>query len=177
MTQPSSPPLLTSGEVPLSGGLLWVAALVLAAANFIAVLNLTLANVSVPSIAGSLGATTSQGIWVITSFAVGEAITVPLTGWLAARFGSVRVFVSSLLLFTLFSALSGMSMSLGTLVVARIFQGFAAGPLMPLSQTLLLRIFPREKAPVAIAIWSMTTTIAPVLGPILGGYLCDEYSW
>ena len=177
MTQASQPQLLSSGEVPLSGGMLWVAAMVLAAANFIAVLNLTLANVSVPSIAGSLGATTSQGIWVITSFAVGEAITVPLTGWLAGRFGSVRVFVSSLLLFTLFSALSGVSTTLGLLVVARIFQGFAAGPLMPLSQTLLLRIFPREKAAVAIAIWSMTTTIAPVLGPILGGYLCDEYSW
>ena len=85
MTQASQPQLLSSGEVPLSGGMLWVAAMVLAAANFIAVLNLTLANVSVPSIAGSLGATTSQGIWVITSFAVGEAITVPLTGWLAGR--------------------------------------------------------------------------------------------
>jgi Arabinose efflux permease len=123
MTQASQPQLLSSGEVPLSGGMLWVAAMVLAAANFIAVLNLTLANVSVPSIAGSLGATTSQGIWVITSFAVGEAITVPLTGWLAGRFGSVRVFVSSLLLFTLFSALSGVSTTLGLLVVARIFSG------------------------------------------------------
>lgn len=163
--------------MPLSGGMLWVAAMVLAAANFIAVLNLTLANVSVPSIAGSLGATTSQGIWVITSFAVGEAITVPLTGWLARRLGACfRQLIAAV--FTLFSALSGVSTTLGLLVVARIFQGFAAGPLMPLSQTLLLAsIFPREKAAVAIAIWSMTTTIAPVLGPILGGYLCDEYSW
>ena len=91
MTQASQPQLLSSGEVPLSGGMLWVAAMVLAAANFIAVLNLTLANVSVPSIAGALGATTSQGTWVITSYSVAEAITVPLTGWLLTDYGGRSV--------------------------------------------------------------------------------------
>lgn len=164
-------------EAPLSGGMLWLAAIVLASANFIAVLNMTIANVSVPNIAGSLGATTSQGTWVITSYAVGEAITVPLTGWLAARFGAVRVFVAAMALFGAFSAVCGLANSLGLLVVARIFQGFSGGPLMPLSQTLLMRIFPKEKAAAAIGLWSMTTLIAPVVGPILGGYLCDEYSW
>ncbi|GFO59189.1 MFS transporter [Geomonas silvestris] len=164
-------------SAPLSGGLLWLAALMLASANFIAVLNMTIANVSVPNIAGNLGATTSQGTWVITSYAVGEAITVPLTGWLAARFGSVRVFVGSMALFGIFSALCGLSNSLGLLVVARIFQGFSGGPLMPLSQTLLLRIFPKEKTAAAIGLWSMTTLVAPVVGPIMGGYLCDEFSW
>jgi DHA2 family multidrug resistance protein len=162
---------------PLSGGMLWLAAIVLASANFIAVLNMTIANVSVPNIAGSLGATTSQGTWVITSYAVGEAITVPLTGWLAARFGAVRVFVGAMALFGAFSAVCGLSNSLGLLVVARIFQGFSGGPLMPLSQTLLMRIFPKEKAGAAIGLWSMTTLIAPVIGPILGGYLCDDFSW
>lgn len=164
-------------DAPLSGGMLWAAAIILAAANFIAVLDMTIANVSVPNIAGALGATTSQGTWVITSYAVAEAITVPLTGWLAARFGAVRVFVVAMALFGAFSALCGTSNSLGVLVAARICQGFAGGPLMPLSQTLLLRIFPKEKAAAAIGLWSMTTLVAPVLGPILGGYLCDEHSW
>lgn len=173
----SSASLVNDRDAPLSGGMLWFAALILASANFIAVLDMTIANVSVPNIAGSLGASTSQGTWVITSYAVAEAITVPLTGWLAARFGAVRVFVTAMGLFGLFSALCGLSTSLGMLVFARICQGLAGGPLMPLSQTLLLRIFPAEKAPAAIGLWSMTTLVAPVLGPILGGYLCDEYSW
>ncbi len=164
-------------EAPLQGGMLWLAAVVLAAANFVAVLNMTIANVSVPNIAGALGATTSQGTWVITSYAVGEAITVPLTGWLAARFGAVRVFAVAMALFGAFSALCGLSNSLGLLVLARIFQGFSGGPLMPLSQTLLMRIFPKEKTAAAIGLWSMTTLVAPVVGPILGGYLCDDYSW
>ena len=164
-------------DAPLTGGMLWAAAIILAAANFIAVLDMTIANVSVPNIAGALGATTSQGTWVITSYAVAEAITVPLTGWLAARFGAVRVFVIAMALFGAFSALCGTSTSLGMLVFARICQGFAGGPLMPLSHTLLLRIFPKEKAAAAIGLWSMTTLVAPVLGPILGGYLCDQHSW
>lgn len=177
MNQLSSPQNLTNGNAPLSGGMLWIAAIVLSMANFIAVLNLTIANVSVPSIAGSLGATTSQGTWVITSYAIGEAITVPLTGWLAARYGSVLVFVVALTMFGVFSIIGGLANSLNLLVIARIFQGFSGGPLMPLSQTLLLRIFPKEKGAAAIGIWSMTTTIAPVIGPILGGYFCDNYSW
>ena len=168
---------LHSGDAPLTGGMLWAAAIILAIANFIAVLDMTIANVSVPSISGALGATTSQGTWVITSYSVAEAITVPLTGWLAARFGAVRVFVIAMLMFGVCSALCGMSTSLGMLVFFRICQGFAGGPLMPLSQTLLLRIFPKEKATAALTIWSMTTLVAPVVGPILGGYLCDNYSW
>lgn len=177
MSQSPSANTLANEDAPLSGGMLWLAAIFLASANFIAVLNLTIANVAVPNIAGSLGATTSQGTWVITSYAVGEAITVPLTGWLAARYGAVRVFVTALAMFGLFSVVGGLSNSLGLLVVARIFQGFSGGPLMPLSQTLLMRIFPKEKAAAAIGLWSMTTIVAPIVGPILGGYLCDEYSW
>jgi DHA2 family multidrug resistance protein len=164
-------------DAPLTGGMLWMAAIILAAANFIAVLDMTIANVSVPTISGALGATLSQGTWVITSYAVAEAITVPLTGWLAARFGAVRIFVIAMAAFGAFSALCGMSTSLGMLVFARICQGFAGGPLMPLSQTLLLRIFPKEKAAAAMGLWAMTTLLAPVIGPILGGYLCDETSW
>ncbi|WP_077003046.1 DHA2 family efflux MFS transporter permease subunit [Variovorax sp. KK3] len=162
---------------PLRGGMLWLAAIVLAAANFIAVLDMTIANVSVPSIAGSLGISSSQGTWVITSYAVAEAIIVPLTGWLAGRFGAVRVFASAMALFGLFSAVCGLSNSLGMLVTGRILQGLSGGSLMPLSQTLLLRIFPKEKAAAATALWAMTTLVAPILGPILGGWLCDRYAW
>jgi len=173
----TSPPLLSSGEAPLHGGMLIVAALTLALANFIAVLDMTIANVSVATIAGSLGVTSSQGTWVITSYAVAEAITVPLTGWLAGRFGAVRVFVSSMALFGIASMLCGFSNSLGMLVAGRILQGLAGGPLMPLSQTLLLRIFPKEKAAAATGLWAMTTLVAPILGPIVGGMICDQAHW
>ena len=162
---------------PLQGGQLLAAGFLLASANFIAVLDTTIANVSVPTIAGNLGATSSQGTYVITSYAVAEAITVPLTGWLAKRFGTVRTFITAMLMFGLCSALCGLAPSLGMLVFFRILQGLAGGPLMPLSQTLLLRIFPADKAPAAIALWSMTTLVAPILGPILGGVICDSASW
>jgi MFS transporter, DHA2 family, multidrug resistance protein len=165
------------GEAHLQGGMLWLAALLLAAGNFIAVLNMTITNVAVPTIAGSLGITSSQGTWVITSYSVAEAISVPLTGWLANRFGSVRVFVCSMVMFGVFSTLCGLSGSLTVLLAARVLQGLVGGPLMPLSQTLLLRIFPKEKSAAAIALWSVTTLVAPVLGPIVGGYMCDQASW
>ena len=166
-----------NGDAPLKGALLWLVAIVLAGANFIAVLDMTIANVSVPSIAGSLGISSSQGTWVITCYAVAEAITVPLTGWLAGRFGAVRVFTTAIGCFGLFSAVCGFANSFEMLVVGRILQGVAGGPLIPLSQTLLLRIFPKEKAAAATALWAMTTLVAPILGPILGGWLCDNYSW
>ena len=154
-----------------------LAGVVLALSNFMVVLDLTIANVSIPHIAGNLGISLDQGAWIITSYAVAEAITVPLTGWLASRFGAVRVFISAMVLFGLFSILCGLAPSLSMLVGFRVFQGLAGGPLMPLSQTLLLRIFPKEKAPAAIGLWGMTTLVAPILGPILGGKLCDEFSW
>jgi DHA2 family multidrug resistance protein len=162
---------------PLQGAVLWLTAIILATSNFIAVLDMTIANVSVPSIAGSLGISSSQGTWVITSYSVAEAIIVPLTGWLAGRFGAVRVFTTAMGLFGIFSAFCGISGSLGMLVLGRIMQGLSGGVLMPLSQMLLMRIFPKDKAPQAMALWAMTTLVAPVLGPILGGWLCDSYSW
>ena len=164
-------------EAPLKGGALLLAAIVLATANFMAVLDMTIANVSIPNITGSLGISSSQGTWVITSYSVAQAIIVPLTGWLAARFGAVRVFTTAMGLFGIFSAVCGLSGSLAMLVFGRIMQGLSGGVLMPLSQMLLMRIFPKEKAPQAMALWAMTTLVAPILGPILGGYLCDNYSW
>jgi DHA2 family multidrug resistance protein len=133
--------------------------------------------VSVAHIAGALGISSSQGTWIITSYAVAEAICVPLTGWLAGRFGTVRTFTIGMIGFGLFSVLCGLSSSLGMLVAFRIGQGLCGGPLMPLSQTLLMRIFPREKQGQAMGLWAMTTVIAPILGPILGGTISDSWSW
>src|ERR1051325_7030234 len=164
-------------DAALTGGMLWLTAVMLAMANFIAVLDMTIANVSMANIAGSLGISSSQGTWVITSYSVAEAIIVPLTGWLAGRFGTVRVFTLAMTLFGVFSALCGFAGSLEMLVFGRIMQGLSGGCLMPLSQTLLMQIFPKERAPAAMALWAMTTLVAPVLGPILGGSICDNLTW
>jgi DHA2 family multidrug resistance protein len=141
------------------------------------VLDTTIANVSVPTIAGNLGVSSSQGTWVITSYAVAEAITVPLTGWLAKKFGAQRTFITCYLAFAAISLLCGMSSSLGMLLGTRVLLGLFGGPIMPLSQMLLLRIFPKEKATLATVIWAMTTLVGPVAGPILGGIICDNYGW
>lgn len=161
----------------LHGAMLWVGAIVLALANFLAVLNMTIANVTVPNMAGALGAGTSQGTWIITSYAVAEAITVLLSGWLAARFGAARVFSLSVVLFGVASLLCGLATSLPMLLAFRVLQGMAGGPLLALSQTLLLRIFPKEQAMQAMGLWAMTTLLAPVAGPVLGGWICDNWSW
>lgn len=165
-------------DVPtLTGFRLVIAGLVLALANFIVVLDTTIANVSIPHISGGLAVSVSSGTWVITSYAVAEAICVPLTGWLANRFGTLRVFLFSLVGFGVFSFLCGVSGTLGALVAFRIGQGFFGGPLMPLTQTLLLRIFPRHMHAKAMALWAMTVVTAPIAGPILGGYISDNWSW
>lgn len=161
----------------LSGNKLVAAGLLLAASNFIVVLDMTIANVSLPNIAGGLGVSSNEGTYVITSYAVAEAISVPLTGWLASRFGTLRTFAFGIFLFGLFSAMCGLANSLGFLVAGRILQGLAGGPIMPLSQTLLMLVFPKEKQVTAMSIWAMTTLISPILGPILGGYICDHWGW
>src|SRR3546814_9582933 len=132
------------------------AAFALALANFVVVLDTTIATVSVPECAGGLAVAPTQGTWVITRYAVADAISVPLTGWLAARFGTVRWFLISIAGFVLFSFLCGFSRTLDALILFRVLQGLAGGPLMPLSQILLLRIFPKEKAGIGLAIWAMT---------------------
>lgn len=162
---------------PLSGAKLLIGAFVLALSNFVVVLDTTIANVSVPHIAGGLAVSPTQATWVITSYAVADAITVPLTGWLAARFGTVRWFIISLIGFGIFSFMCGVSSSLGMLVFFRIMQGLCGGPLMPLTQVLLLRIFPKNRSAAGLGIWAMTTTAAPILGPILGGTISDNWTW
>jgi DHA2 family multidrug resistance protein len=165
-------------DVPrLTGAQLIVAALAIGTGNFLVVLDSTIANVSVPTIAGAVGVSSTQGSWVITSYAVAEAITVPLTGWLTRRFGALRVFVVCYFAFAAISLLCGLSQTLGQLVLGRVALGFAGGPIMPLSQMLLLRIFPKEKATGAAVLWAMTTLIGPIAGPILGGIICDGIGW
>jgi DHA2 family multidrug resistance protein len=131
----------------------------------------------VPNIAGGLAVSPSEGAWVITSYAVAEAITVPLTGWLSQRFGTVKVFVVAMCGFCLFSALCGLAPSLGVLVFFRIMQGLSGGPMMPLTQTLLRRIFPEKLQATAMGLWGMTTVVGPIIGPLLGGYLVDNVGW
>ncbi|MCH7345351.1 DHA2 family efflux MFS transporter permease subunit [Pelomonas sp. CA6] len=162
---------------PLKGGALVLGTLSLSLATFMNVLDSSIANVSLPAIAGDLGVSPVQGTWVITSFGVANAISVPLTGWLTQRFGAVRLFTMSVLLFVLASWLCGFAHSLEMLVAARVFQGLVAGPMIPLSQTLLLSSYPRHKAGTALALWGMTTLVAPVVGPLLGGWITDNVSW
>jgi DHA2 family multidrug resistance protein len=162
---------------PLTGGALVLGTLAVSLAVFMNVLDTSIANVSIPAISGDLGVASDQGTWVITSFAVANAISVPLTGWLTQRFGQVKLFFTSIVLFVLASWMCGLAPTLPFLLFARVVQGAVAGPMIPLSQSLLLGSYPRAKAPMALALWSMTTLVAPVAGPILGGYISDNYSW
>lgn len=162
---------------PLQGTALLLGTLSLSLATFMNVLDSSIANVSIPAISGDLGVSPNQGTWVITSFGIANAIAVPLTGWLTQRFGAVRLFSMSVLLFVLASWLCGLAHSLEMLVFFRVLQGLVAGPMIPLSQTLLLSSYPRAKAGTALALWGMTTLVAPVAGPLLGGWITDTMSW
>jgi DHA2 family multidrug resistance protein len=162
---------------PMRGLSLAVVSIALALGTFMQVLDGTIANVSIPTIAGDLGVSSSQGTWVITAFAVANGISVPLTGWLMGRYGVVRTFIGSVALFTIASLLCGLSWNLDSLIFFRVLQGAVSGPMIPGSQALLLMIFPHSKRGTALAIWSMTTLVAPICGPILGGYISDNWSW
>jgi DHA2 family multidrug resistance protein len=162
---------------PLEGSARIWGTVALSAATFMNVLDSSIANVSLPAIAGDLGVSATQGTWVITSFAVANAIAVPLTGFLTQRFGQVRLFLASIVLFVITSWLCGLAPNMNTLIAFRALQGFVAGPMIPLSQTLLLSSYPRAKAGLAMALWSMTTLVAPVMGPLLGGWITDNISW
>ncbi|MFT3720353.1 DHA2 family efflux MFS transporter permease subunit [Pseudorhodoferax sp.] len=164
-------------HAPLQGSARMWGTLALSAATFMNVLDTSIANVSLPAIAGDLGVSPNQGTWVITSFAVANAISVPLTGWLSQRFGQVRLFVASVLLFVLASWMCGLAPSMPALIAMRAVQGFVAGPMIPLSQSMLLGSYPRAMAGSAMAMWSMTVLVAPVVGPLLGGWITDNISW
>ncbi|WP_133645957.1 DHA2 family efflux MFS transporter permease subunit [Paraburkholderia flava] len=167
---PQSAPLLHGAKLALL-------TFALSLATFIEVLDSTVTNVAVPSIAGSLGVSNSQASWVISSYSVSAAIAVPLTGWLSNRVGEARLFVIAVLLFTLTSLMCATAPNLEMLVVFRSLQGLSSGPMVPLSQTILLRAFPPQQRVLALALWAMTVLLAPIFGPVFGGWIIDRFSW
>ncbi len=168
---------MPAAQPPLHGGALLLLTIAAALSTFMEILDITIANVSIPTISGALGVSTSQGTWIISAYSVAAAIAVPLTGWLARRVGEVRLFVASVLAFTLMSALAAFSPNLTVLVTFRLLQGLVSGPMVPLSQTLMVRNFPPEKRGAAMGLWAMTVIVAPICGPLLGGYISDHYHW
>jgi DHA2 family multidrug resistance protein len=163
--------------LPLTGSQLVIGTIALSLATFMNVLDTSIANVSIPAIAGDLGVSPDQGTWVITSFGVANAISLPLTGWLTRRFGQVKLFTTSVILFVIASILCALAPSLSALILFRVLQGAVAGPMIPLSQALLLTSYPKNRAGTALAMWAMTTLVAPVAGPLLGGWITDNISW
>jgi DHA2 family multidrug resistance protein len=149
----------------------------LSLAIFMQSLDSTIANVSLPTIAGNLGVSSDQSTWVITSFAVSQAISLPLTGFLSRRFGEVPLFIWCTLLFVLTSFLCGISQSMGMLIVFRALQGGVAGPMYPITQSLLIGVYPSDKRSMALSLMAMVAVVAPIAGPILGGWITDSYSW
>jgi len=165
---------MTAGFRPAS---LALATVGLSLGTFMQVLDISIANVSLPAIAGNLAASRDQSTWVITSFTVCQAITLPMTGFLSRWFGEVRTFVWAVLLFSLFSLACGLSTSLPMLVTFRALQGAVCGPMYPITQSLMVSIYPREKRAMALAIIAMITVVAPIVGPVAGGWITDSYSW
>src|SRR6266481_7175375 len=174
----NTPPVARPAELPpLRGTTLAIGSVALSLATFMNVLDTSIANVSIPAIAGDLGVSPDQGTWVITSFGVANAISLPLTGWLTRRFGQVKLFTASVVLFVIASFLCALAPSLSLLILFRVLQGLVAGPMIPLSQALLLASYPKSRAGTALAMWSITTLVAPVVGPVLGGWITDNISW
>src|SRR5437588_5189729 len=155
----------------------WIIAIAVMLGTFMEVLDTTVVNVSLPHIAGNLSASTDEATWVLTSYLVANAIVLPLTGWLANHFGRRRILLISVTGFTFFSFLCGIAPNLPLLIVFRIFQGATGGGLQPLSQAILLEAFPPEKRAKAMAFWALGIVVAPMLGPVLGGWITDSYSW
>jgi DHA2 family multidrug resistance protein len=176
MAEPTRP-AAASEYPPLRGGKLLFLTAAIATAGFMEILDMTIVNVSIPAISGSLGVSTSEGTWTISSYMLAAAIMQPLSGWIARRFGEVRTFVTSVLLFMCFSAVCGMATSLPMLVGARLIQGLVSGPMMSVAQATLLRNYPIERRGMAIALWAMVIITAPICGPIIGGWITDNLSW
>src|SRR5436305_635870 len=155
----------------------WLVSIAVMSSTFMEVLDTTVVNVSLPHIAGSLSASTDEATWTLTSYLVANAIILPMTGWLAGRFGRKRLLLMAVTGFTASSFLCGLAPSLSFLIIFRIIQGACGGGLQPLSQAILLESFPPEKRGQAMAFWALGIVVAPMLGPVAGGWLTDNYSW
>ncbi len=167
----------TASPPRLAGLHLLIASVGIATASFMNVLDTTIVVVALPTVAGDLAATPSQASWIMTIYGVCLAVMLPLSGWITGQFGQVRTFVTSVLLFTIASWLCAAATSFDQLLLFRAFQGLAGGLLLPLSQSLLLKIYPPEKHGLALGIWSLTSGVAPIAGPVLGGLITDTLGW
>src|SRR5579872_3122229 len=155
----------------------WLVAMSVMLATFMEVLDTSVANVALPHIAGSLSASVDESTWVLTSYLVANAIVLPLSGWFSSLFGRKRFYLTCVAVFTLSSAMCGLAPSLTTLIVFRVLQGLGGGALQPVSQAILRETFPREKQGMAMAVYGMGVVFAPVVGPTLGGWITDNFTW
>src|SRR5712691_6720637 len=155
----------------------WLIAVSVMFATFMEVLDTTVVNVSLPHIAGNLSASIEEATWALTSYLVANAIILPMTGWLASMFGRKRLLMLSVVGFTAASFLCGLAPTLGMLILFRILQGATGGALQPLSQAVLLEAFAPQDRGKAMGFWGLGIVVAPILGPVLGGWLTDNYSW
>jgi len=171
MPEPAQPQLWRPRHNP------WLITLTVMMAVFMEVLDTSIANIALPHIAGGLSATPEEATWVLTSYLVSNAIILPMTGWLGNYFGRKRVLISCIVMFTLASALCGLAWDLPTLVIARILQGLGGGAMVPIAQAIMLESFPPQKRGAAMAVFAQGVVVAPILGPTLGGWITDSYSW
>jgi DHA2 family multidrug resistance protein len=155
----------------------WVIGVVVAMAAFMEVLDTSIANVALPYMAGNLGASNDESTWVLTSYLVSNAIVLPISGWFAGVLGRKRFFMMCLVIFTLSSLLCGIAPSLATIILFRVLQGAGGGGLQPMAQAILADTFPPQKRGLAFALYGITTIIAPTIGPTLGGWITDNYTW
>src|SRR5579872_4114171 len=155
----------------------WLIAITVMLATFMEVLDTSVANVSLPHIAGSLSAGVDESTWVLTSYLVSNAIVLPLTGWLSNVFGRKQFYMTCVAVFTISSFLCGLAPSLPMLVFFRVIQGAGGGGLQPISQAILVDSFPREKQGMAMAVYGMGVVVAPTIGPTLGGWITDSFTW
>src|SRR5579864_3595200 len=155
----------------------WLIAVSVMLATFMEVLDTSIAAVALPYIAGSLSATNDEATWVLTSYLVANAIVLPASTWFSLRFGRKRFLIACIIIFTVSSFACGAATSLAVILIARVLQGAGGGALQPLSQSILLESFPPEKRGIAMALFGFGVVCAPILGPTLGGWLTDAYSW
>src|SRR5215813_7846698 len=155
----------------------WVIAATAMLATFMEVLDTSVANVALPHIAGNMSASVDEATWVLTAYLVANAIVLPLSGWFSTLFGRKRFYMACVAIFTVSSLLCGIAPSLGFLILFRVLQGLGGGALQPISQAILVESFPREKQGVAMAFYGMGVVVAPVIGPTLGGWITDNYTW
>ncbi|MGH9588710.1 MAG: DHA2 family efflux MFS transporter permease subunit, partial [Acidobacteriaceae bacterium] len=155
----------------------WVITFTVTLATFMESLDSSIANVSLPHIAGTLGSTFEEATWILTSYLVANAIVLPISGWIANRIGRKRFYMTCVALFTVFSFLCGLATSLTMLVIFRVIQGAAGGGLQPSERAILADTFPPEKRSMAFSLYGMAVVVAPAIGPTIGGWITDSYTW